>query len=97
MHGVLVQVIPCRLVSLLLAGTPLGGSWDIDNFHQIKQVRELLGFSPPGRALLLGPVLSLEFCHCLACSEVSNLDVPGLQRTHYTPAIQVQLNAIHSV
>ena len=95
--GVLVQVIPCRLVSLLLAGISLGGSWDVDNIRQIKQVRELLGFSPPGRALLPGLVLSLEFCHCLACSEVSNLNVSGLQRPHHTPAIQVQLNAIHSV
>ena len=52
--GVLVQVIPCRLVSLLLARVSLGGSGDVDNIRQIKQVRELLGFSPPGYALL-GP------------------------------------------
>ena len=59
--GVLVQVIPCRLVSLLLARVSLCGSWDVDNIHQIKQVRELLGVSPPGRALLPCLVLSLEF------------------------------------
>ena len=85
--GVLVQVIPCRLVSLLLARVSLCGSWDVDNIRQIQQVRELLSFSPPGRALLPGLVLSLEFCHCLACSTVSNLNVSGLQRTHHTPAI----------
>jgi len=96
-HGVHVQIIPCRLVSLLLARVSLGGSWDVDNIRQIKQVRELLGFSPPGRALLPCLVLSLEFCHCLACSEASNLEVPGLQRTHHTPSIQMHLNAIHSV
>ena len=96
-HRCSCQVIPCRLVSLLLAGISLGGSWDVDNIRQIKQVRELLGFSPPGRALLLGLVRSLKFRHCLTCSQVSNLDVPGLQRTHHTPAAQMQLNAIHSV
>ena len=96
-HGVLVQVIPCRLVSLLLARVSLGSSWDVDNIRQIKQVLELPGFSPPGRALLPCLVLSLEFCHCLACSEASNLEVPGLQRTHHTPSIQMHLNAIHSV
>ncbi|MEC7737248.1 MAG: hypothetical protein VYE46_00030 [Cyanobacteriota bacterium] len=72
--GVLVQVIPCRLVSLLLARLSLGGRWDVDNICQIKQLRELLGFSPPGRALLPGLVLSLEFCHRLGSSTVSNLD-----------------------
>ena len=79
MHGVLVQVIPCRLVSLLLARVSLGGSWDVDDVRQIKQVRELTGLSPLSRALLLGLLRSLEFCHCLASSTVSNLYVPGLQ------------------
>ena len=97
MLGCLVQVIPCRLVSLLLARLSHGGRWDFDGIRHIKQVRELLGCSPPGHVLLPGLVLSLEFCHCLACSEVSNLNSSGLQRTHHTTAIQVQLNAIHSV
>ena len=79
MLGVLVQVIPCRLVSLLLDRVSLGGSWDVDDVRQIKQVRELTGLSPLSRALLLGLLRSLEFCHCLASSTVSNLYVPGLQ------------------
>ena len=78
MHGVLIQVIPCRLISLLLARVSLCGSWDVDNIRQIKQARELLGISPPGHALLLCLVLSLKLSHCLACSKVGNLDVPGL-------------------
>ena len=40
--GVLVQVIPCRLVSLLLARVSLSGSWDVNNIRQIKKVSELL-------------------------------------------------------
>ena len=88
---------PCRFISLLLARVSLSGSGYVDNVSQIKKVRELTGISPPGRALLLGLVRSLKFRHCLACSTVSNLDVPGLQRTHHTPAAQMQLNAIHSV
>ena len=58
--------------------------------------RTTLNLSTSSR-LLLGLVRSFQFRHCLACSEGSNFDVPGLQRTHQTPSIQMQLNEIHSV
>ena len=51
-----------------------------DYCNQFQKAGELTSIPLIGDALPLGLVHSLEFCHCWACSAVSNIDVPWSAR-----------------